>query len=497
MSVGSSAGESASGAVEQPKRRSVPRGLGVFVIGILLIVGGGLLYGSLSTRSGPAGLLPPLIVFGAAGYAGNRLLRRSRKLLTIDAYDRIAYDVRPPVLYLRSFGDDERRYRTPFFRNRGKRLSSPFELLMGRFSTYEERLAHALKRFGPVVAIGNPSDPTPALGASRAYVGDDEWKDRVMDLLGRAGLVVVQIGDSQGLAWEIAQVVARVEPERLLLSLPLEPKRIDRPDRDRYERFRTGPGANVFPQALPVDPGSALFIHFGPDWAPRLFSPLAKPSSEAGQPSTKTLSALRSEFGPHRGRFAFRMAMATLLGVIGLGGLVVWIAITQDADYTYSSEDAARDLAEVDAVGEPAIEWQTLAPESAGFSIDVPGPALEQSQTTKTAAGPIRWTTYGVDDITASYMLIVGHYPTGWRPSRETLANAHDGAVESAGGNVLTSRWGRDRGRPTVRSTVNIPNGGVDRVWHFRGLVSGQKLYLAYGPGLEGKTFVSSLRVDP
>ena len=52
----------------------------------------------------------------------------------------------------------------------------------------------------------------------------------------RAGVVLFQTGDSEGLAWEVDHVVALGAPERVILALPQPGKRKTR--HERYDAFR-------------------------------------------------------------------------------------------------------------------------------------------------------------------------------------------------------------------------------------------------------------------
>jgi len=105
----------------------------------------------------------------------------------------------PPVLYLRSFEDDERAGR-----------------IKGEW-TEEEHLRSVLSQFGPFVAIGRPGESVPTAGAARVYVGDEHWQATVERLLGTARLVVLRTGATRGLHWEIERAVRLVPPDRLLL----------------------------------------------------------------------------------------------------------------------------------------------------------------------------------------------------------------------------------------------------------------------------------------
>jgi hypothetical protein len=124
------------------------------------------------------------------------IYKRAQRHLVPLADSTMKSDTRRPIIFLRSFSQDS------------------------DMSSEEEGLRNALKSFGPFVAIGNPKDELPPLGASRLYVTDAEWQDRVKALIGDASLVVVVAGSTPGLAWEISQVRALVDPSRLLIVVP-------------------------------------------------------------------------------------------------------------------------------------------------------------------------------------------------------------------------------------------------------------------------------------
>src|SRR5262249_16005075 len=72
--------------------------------------------------------------------------------------------------------------------------------------TLEELIVRDLAYLGPVVAIGNPSDQLPALGAARKYCQGDEWHEVVQSLMDEAIMIVVGADLSEGLPWEIATI---------------------------------------------------------------------------------------------------------------------------------------------------------------------------------------------------------------------------------------------------------------------------------------------------
>ncbi len=144
----------------------------------------------------------------AVGLGGRNLALKGRKERAVLEGEARSSDPRAPVLYLRSFNSD--------------RATADAHLVDGfiQLTTEEEQFARVLEGIGPVVAIGDPREKLPTLGADRVYVGEG-WQRNVLDLLGRARLVVLRLSPTQGVQWELQQVVAQVDPERFLLFLPL------------------------------------------------------------------------------------------------------------------------------------------------------------------------------------------------------------------------------------------------------------------------------------
>lgn len=147
---------------------------------------------------------------------------------------------RPPVLYLRSFKTDEKEDRSieedypadqnqPMWWKDGKLQPEPrkknnspswlAKLFADPFRVHareEEIIAPALKVLGPFVAIGHPGESLPQLGASRIYVGDDLWKEKVEELMAQAKLVIIRVGMTPGLEWEIERALETLKHDQIV-----------------------------------------------------------------------------------------------------------------------------------------------------------------------------------------------------------------------------------------------------------------------------------------
>jgi hypothetical protein len=141
---------------------------------------------------------------------GVALIGRGRRLQSCPALQLMQRDPRRPILFLRSFDDDDLFDPTP-------RMIPLGDYFPRR---YEESLAQALRTIGPMITIGRPGDELALLGGARLCVPDHAWKTAVEYLRNRASVVVLMIGRSQGLWWEITSSLESVPIERLLCFFP-------------------------------------------------------------------------------------------------------------------------------------------------------------------------------------------------------------------------------------------------------------------------------------
>lgn len=119
----------------------------------------------------------------------------------------LAVDSRPPVLFLRSFLDDEQ-----ISYQRSNRSLWDFSL--------EARLTEHFSGTGPFIAVGSPKDKTPTIGAARAHLADEEWQYTVLDWMDRSALIVVVAGVTGWINWELKKVIERGHTGKLIIIFP-------------------------------------------------------------------------------------------------------------------------------------------------------------------------------------------------------------------------------------------------------------------------------------
>lgn len=223
--------------------------------------------------------------FIGLGLVGVVLFASGRQMRALPAAELLRRDPRPPVLFLRSFDDDDLIDPTP-------RMVPMGDWFPRR---YEESLAKALRAVGPMIAIGRPGEKLALLGAGRVFVPDHAWQAAVEHLSATAAAVVLMVGRSKGVWWEIESSLRLVPLQRLLFffpyveeaarrrslwqrffhyhpaNTPLSRQPFLRMEQERQARFalfreRMQPHLS---QPLPETIEHALFIDFQPDGRPR------------------------------------------------------------------------------------------------------------------------------------------------------------------------------------------------------------------------------------
>jgi hypothetical protein len=226
------------------------------VLGVLIIALGipGLLIARIT------GVIPLFLVLGA-GFA---LFTRARRLMQPTAELARANDPRPPILFLRSFQDDKVKAKV-LVRVAGLPSYQKFR--------FEEALGLRMRDFGPFLAVGEPGEGLPKLGAARAYLADDQWQDAVVNWIRESRLIVLLCGPTHWISWEMQNIIKHRRINHVLLLLP--PGRSSWSDARRTERW-----ANIvhsledtpYAAALrSLDITDVLLVQFAPSGVVRVF----------------------------------------------------------------------------------------------------------------------------------------------------------------------------------------------------------------------------------
>lgn len=139
--------------------------------------------------------------------AGCFLLLRMRRYFQIDAKALLRVDSRPPVLFLRSFEDEEKLN----FIQSGRAL---FDYSL------ETRLSRHFMHFGPFIALGSPQEELPQLGAARICLPQDQWQIRVRQWMGSSQVVLMYAGNTYWVNWELAMLARKDRLHKVILLIP-------------------------------------------------------------------------------------------------------------------------------------------------------------------------------------------------------------------------------------------------------------------------------------
>jgi hypothetical protein len=202
---------------------------------------------------------------------GRQFYVRGKRIVAATQPSPFTHDSRPPVVYLRSFQDDITAAKlNPPPQPPPQPGGAQYSYYNPKpFVTEEEELAAVMNEIGPFVAIGRPGEELPELGAYRTYVQHEDWRENVRNLISVAQLVIIRLGMTEGVLWELSTAIKHVEAKRLLLLVPWE--------KSQYEAFRST-YATLFPAGLPEYGASRWFpgntgslrgiICFWPGWTP-------------------------------------------------------------------------------------------------------------------------------------------------------------------------------------------------------------------------------------
>ena len=228
-----------------------------------------------------AGMVAVFAVF----LIGVAVTAHGRQLRALPAAELLRQDRRIPLLFLRSFDDDDLIDPTPRMMPMGDNFPR----------RYEESLASALRAVGPMLTIGRPGERTPLLGAGRLFVPNDAWQAAVAYLRTHTRAVILMVGRSPGIWWEITSCLESVPISHLLFFFPYveDPgkrrsflqrfvayrpaniplirapyRRMEQERQARYQLFRERV-APLVSQPLPASLEGALFLDFLADGTPR------------------------------------------------------------------------------------------------------------------------------------------------------------------------------------------------------------------------------------
>jgi hypothetical protein len=141
-----------------------------------------------------------LALFGAMVFMPTLLRVAARRVARVSLETLELRDKRAPVLFLRSFQDDQVKLPLP--------RRPVLQRLIGIGEprpTVDHLLVEEASMLGPVIAIGSPSKPAP-FGAPRIFFDDDAWQRAVSEIAAAASMIVIVVDETPGVTWELALI---------------------------------------------------------------------------------------------------------------------------------------------------------------------------------------------------------------------------------------------------------------------------------------------------
>lgn len=145
---------------------------------------------------------------------GRWATKLSRKLMLRSLEDAQAFDPRSPIMFLRSFSDDQvelkpqRGFFKQWFLDETSRIVSLDHLILKEGT-----------EIGPTVALGNPDDPVPPYGVARGYFEHSTWKEAVSKHCYQAKGIVLVMDTTAGIEWEVEHLFDKNHMHKTLVLL--------------------------------------------------------------------------------------------------------------------------------------------------------------------------------------------------------------------------------------------------------------------------------------
>jgi uncharacterized membrane protein YeaQ/YmgE (transglycosylase-associated protein family) len=187
-----------SNALKLFLRTSIPFFVALIAIGVQFFLNFG---GETDVMSAVLSLIVlVLMIIFLRPFLANRLwyaIRRFKQENAETAAAAYEFDKRPRILLLRSFRDDS--IYVPHLRSFSQAV---FGLALHEVRL-EESVVEVAYRYGPVGALQDPKERLKPLGAARDIATNESWQTFVRRALGEASIVLLVLGSTPGLDWEL------------------------------------------------------------------------------------------------------------------------------------------------------------------------------------------------------------------------------------------------------------------------------------------------------
>jgi hypothetical protein len=239
-----------------------------FVLQMALVIAAILIFVEADLRNRGFYILGTLTI-AATVFVGVKMSRRARPHYARLELERMISSRVPPVLFLRGFASDRESFDNP-----SNVFGNPERWIDWKL---EDVIAYVFRRYGPVVALGqNETALAPTSHhAARLFVRTD-WKKNVQDLCEVSRVIVVRASFSDGVKWELNEVLSSDRRARCVILLANDQGKPMR--KSEYLRFRDHV-ATTCAVELPLEGWNSWYLWFDEDGTAKL---IEAPSADSG-----------------------------------------------------------------------------------------------------------------------------------------------------------------------------------------------------------------------
>lgn len=131
----------------------------------------------------------------------------ARSFLEPVGEDILIEDGRAPVLLLRSYSDQQH-------------VNTAFPQFSFVDYSLDARLAIHFRALGPFITVGSPEKEELLIGPARLTLSHEEWKQKIRDWMKSAQLIVLMIGITEAVHWELNQLIELRLTHKLVVGFP-------------------------------------------------------------------------------------------------------------------------------------------------------------------------------------------------------------------------------------------------------------------------------------
>lgn len=238
---------------------------------LIFVVIGGTIFGLIQefavgeekSLSNTVGGILLLAFFGFIAFIVRKGVQQNIRESAKTASEVLATDHRAPVIYLRPFTSDKDTH-DDYSINEAITSINPYSLFGKALRinpSFEQQLAFLLNDVGPFIGLSAPNVDELSLGAAKLEFIAEDWHNVVNDYFDKCRLIVMRVGESAGLVWEIEQIKNKELLNKLVIYLQFPGPQDNELIEARFRKFGFF-FTKLTGTALPQQIGKNRFLYF-------------------------------------------------------------------------------------------------------------------------------------------------------------------------------------------------------------------------------------------